>query len=92
LRIDASFVGMQTGKTKELTNLDDVAGTGLYDTDCELKFTFVSNARTLTIGADASYPARLVPTYSATEDLQKIDYVLSHVEPYTNGVQGKFSA
>ena len=74
--------------------MDDVVGTGLYDTDCEVKFTFANSGRTVTIGATAGYPLRIIPVYRAGDfdSTQAIDYTGSHVEPYTAGVSGKFSA
>lgn len=63
VRYAGSFSLYQSDKTKELAMLAGTAGTGLYDTDMELKVTFITG-RTITLGAATGYPLRLVPGYA----------------------------
>jgi hypothetical protein len=62
VRYAGSFNLWQTDKTKEIAMLAGVAGTGLYDTDMELKVTFIGG-RVITLGAASGYPLRLVAGY-----------------------------
>lgn len=64
LRYAGSFNLYQSKKTGELAMVAGVAGTGLFDTDMELKITFIGG-RTITLGALAGYPMRLVPGYTS---------------------------
>ncbi len=57
-----SFNLLQSDRTKELAMLAGVAGTGLFDTDVEIKVTFASG-RVITLGAVSGYPLRLIPGY-----------------------------
>lgn len=64
VRYAGSFNLMQTDRTKEIAMLAGVAGTGLFDTDMELKITFISG-RTITLGAASGYPLRLIAGYAS---------------------------
>jgi len=94
LRMNFSFRGLQTAKLKELTNMAGTSGTGLFDTDCYVKFTFIGPARTMIFGALSGYPLRIVPEFHPGDggSPSYITYTGTHVEPYTTGAAGKFSA
>ncbi len=63
-----SFDMVQTDSTSgEVTMLTGTSGTGLFETDVEVQFTFASG-RTLTLGAASGYTLRMVPGYSAGSD------------------------
>lgn len=81
LRYSVQFDIMQTG-TAELTALAGTAGTGLYETDVELKLTY-KNGRVITLGAVSGYPLRLVAGYKNDSDLQIIPCTAENIEPIT---------
>ena len=82
LRFSFQFDLIQTGSA-ELSALAGTAGTGLYDTDVEVKFTFVTG-RTLTLGAVSGYPLRLVAGYKNDTEIQVIPCSGETLEPVTS--------
>ena len=74
----------QTGKSNEVAMLTGTAGTGLFQTDMELKLTFVSGT-VITLGAVSGYPLRLVAGYTtgSEEESARIPIKAENIEPIT---------
>ena len=85
IQYTGSFTLLQTGKNNEVAMLTGTAGTGLYDTDVELKITF-KDGRVITLGAVSNTPLRLVPGYSAGqgEKLAEIPCTFQNTELVTS--------
>ncbi len=64
LDISFSFEIVQTKKTAELAALAGTAGTGLYETDVLVRFTYI-DGRVLTFGAAAGAPMRVTADYTS---------------------------
>jgi len=85
LRFSFSFTIVQTKKTAELAAMAGTSGTGLYETDVQIKFTMI-DGRTWTLGSVTTYPMSVNASYSSgTEaDAQKIAISSSTIEPITS--------
>jgi len=85
LDLSFSFSIVQTLKTAELAAMAGTAGTGMYETDVLVKFTYLSG-RTLTLGAVAAAPLRITMDYTngSEEEAQRIDVTGRTVEPITS--------
>lgn len=85
LEFKCMFDIIQTAKSYELTAMmSGTAGTGLIETDVEIKFTF-ADGRTITLGAVTASPMRLVGEYVGVNEsgAQIIKCTASVVEPIT---------
>lgn len=84
LQYRVSFEILQTKKTAELAAMAGTAGTGLYETDVEIKLTYVGG-RTVTLGAAAGYPLRAVLSFASTGDgAQIVRLEAENTEPITS--------
>jgi len=85
LEFVCSFTLVQTDSSQEIAAMNGTSGTGLYETDVEVKFTFLSG-RTITLGSVTAYPMRLTLAYqSGGEDgAQKIECNGRTIEPFTS--------
>lgn len=85
LHYTVQFDMLQTdAASAELAMLAGTSGTGLYETDIEIKFTFASG-RTLTLGAASGYTCRMVPGWSAgsDDDAEFLPVTVESFEPIT---------
>lgn len=84
LRFSVSFQLSQTKKTAELAAMAGTSGTGLFETDVQLKITYLSG-RVLTLGSITAYPMRVTMSYTnGTEDgAQLITVSGTTIEPIT---------
>jgi len=80
-----SFSIVQTLKTAELAAMAGTAGTGIYETDVLVRFTYLTG-RTLTLGAVVSAPMRITLDYTngGEEEAQRIDVTGRTIEPITS--------
>ena len=85
LQFEFSFEIVQTKKTAELAALAGTSGTGLYETDVQIKFTYATG-RTMTLGSVTAYPMRVIPSYTngTEEEAQKIPIKGQTIEPITS--------
>lgn len=67
LRYSFSFDLLQTDAAAELAMLAGTSGTGLFESDIEVQFTF-AGGHSLTLGAVTGYTLRLVPGFQAGAD------------------------
>ena len=79
-----SFSIVQTLKTAELAAMAGTAGTGIYETDVLVRFTYLTG-RTLTLGAVAAAPLRITMDYDngSEEEAQRIDVTGRTIEAIT---------
>lgn len=84
LVFDVGFEIMQTDKVKELAMMAGTAGTGIYESDVQVRFTYGSG-RIITLGAVAGYPLRLAMRLQTgnTDDSQYIVCEGTNIEPIT---------
>jgi len=80
-----SFSIVQTLKTAELAAMAGTAGTGVYETDVLVRFTFLTG-RTITLGAVAATPLRITLDYAngSEEEAQRIDVTGRTIEAITS--------
>lgn len=91
IRCACSFTLKQSKATAEIAVMAGTSGTGLYDTDVEIRFTFATG-RKITLGAVSGYPMRLTASYDSggEQDAQQLRCKAENVELYT-AVSAKFS-
>jgi hypothetical protein len=85
LRYSFQFDMLQTDAAAEVAMVAGTSGTGLFETDIEVKFTFASG-HTLTLGALSGYTLRITPGYSAgrDDDTEFLPVTGETVEPITS--------
>lgn len=86
LRFSASWSLVQTLKTAELAAMAGTSGTGIYETDVQIKFT-LATGRTITLGAVTGVPMRMTMDYTndgTIDGVQNIPCSCSTIEPYAN--------
>ena len=84
LEFSFSFAAVQSKKTAELAAMAGTAGTGLYETDALVRFTYI-DGRTITLGAVAAAPMRVTADYTngSEEEAQRIEFTGRTIEPIT---------
>lgn len=85
LRFTISFTLVQTKKTAELAAMAGTSGTGLFETDVQIKATYISG-RVITLGSITAYPMRLVMNYDSggEDESQYIECSGQTIEPITS--------
>ena len=85
LRFSFSFSIVQTLKTAELAAMAGVADTGVYETDVQIKYTYLSG-RVVTLGSITAYPLRMLMTYTngSESEAQRIDCTGTTIEPISS--------
>jgi hypothetical protein len=84
LDFNFSFSIVQTKKTAEIAAMAGTSGTGLYETDVLVRFTFM-DGRVITLGAVATAPLRVTADYTngSDEEAQRIDITGRTIEAIT---------
>lgn len=85
LKYSFSFSIVQTKKTAELAAMAGTASTGLFQTDVQLKFTYL-DGRVVTLGSVTANPLRVLLSYTngGEEESQRIDVSGQTIEPITS--------
>lgn len=85
IRYAVEFDMLQTKKTAELAAMAGTAGTGLYETDVEIKVTYATG-RAITLGAASGYPLRAVLSFgsSGSDGAQMVHLRAENDEPITS--------